>query len=94
MKKPALLIISLVLIIVVLSIVKTFISNNIATSGVALSAVEQRIGSIKTENSLLSQKLYSYASLTSIYERAERLGFVKNAKSYVLTSQYPIASRQ
>ena len=94
MKKPALLILSLALTIVVLSIVKTYISNNIATSGVALSEVEQKIDGIKTENSLLSQKLYSYSSLTSIYEKAEKLGFVRNTKSFVLTSQYPIAVRQ
>lgn len=94
MKKPALLIVSLILTIVVLSVVRTYISNNIATSGVVLSEAEQKVRAFKTENALLSQKLYTDASLTAIYEKAEKQGFVRNAKSFVLTSQFPIAARQ
>jgi len=94
MKKSTLLIIVLVASIVALSVVKTFISNNIATSGVMLVKMEQAIGSLKTENALIAEKLYKDASLTSVYEKADKIGYVKNSPFYVVNSKFPIAARQ
>ena len=49
MKKPALIIKMLVLTVIVLFIVKIFVSNKIATSGVALGKVQEEIGIYKLE---------------------------------------------
>jgi len=94
MKKSTLLIIVLVASIVALSVVKTFISNNVATSGVKLVEMEQEISKLKTENALISQRLYKESSLTSVFEKAEEIGFVKKPTAYALSSQIPIAAKQ
>lgn len=94
MKKPALLILLLVAIIVMLSIVRTYVSNNIATSGVILGAIEGEIGKLKTDNAILAEKLYEQSSLTSIASRVTELGFTDNKVSYVLSSGLPVAYKQ
>ena len=94
MKKSVLLIVFLIGTIIALSIVKTYVSNNIATSGVMLVKMEQAIGSLKTENALIAEKLYKDASLTSVYEKADKIGYVKNSPFYVVNSKFPIAARQ
>ncbi|PIR79844.1 MAG: hypothetical protein COU25_03265 [Candidatus Levybacteria bacterium CG10_big_fil_rev_8_21_14_0_10_35_13] len=94
MKKPAFLIVALVFTIIALSLVKTYISNNVATSGVKLAEAEQEINKLKTENALLSEKLYKESSLTSVWEKAEKIGYVKKAAQYVLNSQIPIAVKK
>lgn len=94
MKKSILLIIVLVVTVAALSIAKTYISNNVATSGVKLVEMEQEKARLKTENAIISQKLYTDASLTSVFQKAEKIGYVKKSSAYVLNSQIPIAVRQ
>lgn len=93
MKKSALLICILVIMVIVLSIVKTFVSNNIATSGVVLGETSEKLAAIQTENAILAQKLYEEASLTRISERADKLGFIDGKTSYVLSNRLPIAAK-
>ncbi len=94
MKKPALTILFLIFVILVLSVVKTFVSNRISTSGMVLGAIEDKISYYKTENALLSEKLYSMSSLTNISNQAEKLGFVEEKTNFVLTNPLPIALKQ
>ena len=93
MKKSALLIFILVFAVVLLSIVKTFVSNNVSTAGVVLGDTQEKLSTLKTQNAILSQKLYEISSLTSISQRAKDLGYVDGKTSYVLNSKLPIAAK-
>lgn len=94
MKKPVLFIFILLMIIVGLSIVKTYVSNNIATSGVILGKTQEDINKLKTENAIIAQKLYEVSSLTSVSQRASEFGYVDGKTSFVLNTKLPIAVRQ
>ena len=94
MGKPTLTIGFLIVAILALSVVKIFVSNRILASGTALGDVGDRINAYKIENTLLSEKLYSLASLTSISASAEDLGFVEEKARFVLANPIPIALKQ
>jgi cell division protein FtsL len=94
MKKPVLLILILITFAVTLAIVRTFVSNNIATSGVVLSEMEQERASLETENAILSEKLYTLTSLTHISESAKTLGFSENKRNFAISAQRPVALKQ
>lgn len=93
MKKSVLLIFVLIFAVIILSVIRTYVSNNIATSGVTLSLVEEKISRLKTENAVLSQKLYENSSLTSVASKASVLGFIDSKTSFVLNSGLPVAKR-
>lgn len=94
MKKPALFITVLILSILILSVVRTFISNNVSTSGVLLGKAQEQIDKYKLENTLLEEKLYTQSSLTSIAVKADKLGYTDKKTDFVLTNQYPVAFKQ
>jgi len=94
MKKPALFIGILILLVVILSVVKIFVSNKIATSGEILGEYQQEIDSYKTENAILAERVYSISSLTNIASEASRLGFIEQGSDFVLNGQLPIAAKQ
>ena len=94
MRKPALLISILIIIVITLSVVKTFISNNVSTSGVLLGKAQEEISTYKLENTLLAEKLYTESSLTSIAVKADKLGYIDKKTDFVLTNQYPVAYKQ
>lgn len=93
MKKSVLLITILIFFAIVLSVIRTYVSNNIATSGVTLSLIEAKVSTLKTENAVLSQKLYENSSLTNVFSKASVLGFVDSKTSFVLNSGLPVAKR-
>ncbi len=93
MKKSVLLIFVLILTVTVLSVIRTYVSNNIATSGVTLSLIEEEVSSLKTENAVLSQKLYESSSLANVASKASTLGFEDSQTSFVLNSGLPVAKR-
>jgi hypothetical protein len=94
MKKPAFLLFSLILIIVVLFIVRIYISNNVATSGVVLGTIQVQIENYKLENSVISEKLFSLSSLTNISQKAYDLGYEEQKSELVLTRNLPVAIKQ
>ena len=94
MKKPAQVIAILVVIVMALSIVRTYVSNNLATSGIMLSKIESDIEKLQTQNSIIAEKLYENSSLSSLYDKANKIGYVKDANSFVVNSGVPIASKQ
>lgn len=93
MKKSALLVLVLVIAVVVLSVVKTLVSNNIATSGVMLGDTEEELAKLETENAILAQKVYEEASLTNIEKKASTMGYIDGKTSYVISSKLPIAAK-
>ena len=94
MKKPALIIKMLVLTVIVLFIVKIFVSNKIATSGVALGKVQEEIGIYKLENTILAQEYYDVSSLTKIDAKAQQLGYIEKQSDFVVNGQIPVALKQ
>jgi Na+-transporting NADH:ubiquinone oxidoreductase subunit NqrC len=94
MKKPALIIGSLIILVLVLSVVRIFISNQVSTSGVVLSAIQTEAASVKTENTILAEKLYTESALTNIDSEAENLGFVTPKSDFVLSGQVSVAFKQ
>jgi hypothetical protein len=94
MKKQVLLIIGLVLIVFGLSIVRIYISNQVATSGIVLGQIQQQIDTYKMENIILAENLYTKSSLTNIAEEAQKQGFVAQKTDFVLNGQVPVAYKQ
>ncbi len=94
MKKPILVIGLLITLTLALSVVKIYVSNQIATSGVILGKTQEEINSYKTENILLSEKLYSASALTNIDKEASKLGFVEQKSDFVLSGKVPVAFKQ
>lgn len=95
MRKPALIIIFLIGIIVILSMVRAVIYNRLSTSGTFVGEVEEQISFYKTQNILLSEELLTSSSLTNIKDIASELGFTNNGQSLlVLKTSRPLAVRR
>ena len=94
MKKPVLLILILMFVILILSVVRIFVSNKISTSGVVLGQIQEEIDNYKTQNMLISQKVYEYSSLTNIASKAAELGYTDQNTAFVLSGQIPVAFKQ
>jgi hypothetical protein len=94
MRKVVLLIGILTLIVFGLSIVRIYISNQVATSGVVLGQIQQQVDAYKIENIQLAEVLYTKASLTNIAEQASKEGFVEPKTDFVLNGQLPVAYKQ
>ncbi len=72
---------------------RVILSNILATSGQRLAAANQKIASLKEENTTIENRLSLADSLEKIDGFAKQAGLVKTANVQVLTSQTPIASR-
>ncbi len=95
MKRPTLIIIVLIGLIVALSVVKAIVYNRLSTSGVFVGEVEERISFYKTQNAILSEELLTSSSLTNIVAKAEELGFSNSGSSLlVLRTSTPLAVKR
>jgi len=94
MQKAVLSIGILILIVLGLSIVRIYISNQVATSGVVLGQIQQQIDSYKMQNILLAENLYTKSSLTNIADQASKEGFIEQKADFVLNGQVPVAYKQ
>ena len=93
MKKPSLIIVFLIGIIISLSIVKVIMYNRLSTTGVFVGKVEEEINFYKTQNAVLSEKLLTLSSLTSIAEDAKKEGFTNENLLMVIKTSKPLAAR-
>ena len=94
MKKSYILIIFLLGLIGVLSIGKAVLHNTLSTTGIYVGKTEQEIASLKTQNSILSEKLLAASSLTNIAEKAKQLGFINENKLMIVGTSKPLALNQ
>jgi hypothetical protein len=94
MKKPTLIIGSLIILVLALSVVRTYVSNQVVTSGVLLGRIQEEVVNYKTENVLLAEKLYTESALTTIDSEAESVGFIEQKSDFVLNGQVPVAFKQ
>lgn len=95
MKKPAVIIVFLLGIIITLSVVKAILYNRLSTSGVFVGKVEEENSYYKTQNAILSEELLSSSSLMNIADKALELGFTKEGSSLmVIKTSRPLAVNQ
>ena len=94
MKKPVIIIVTLVFVILTLSVIRIFISNNISTSGVVLGKVVEEYDKYRLENSIIAEKFYTMASLTDVSQKAYDLGYVDSKSDFVLNQKVPVAIKQ
>ena len=67
--------VTIIVMIVFLHVVYISIDNGLAVEDNAYQQIEEEIIYFQTENLLLNQQILTSESLTSIYEKAIRLGF-------------------
>ncbi len=94
MKKPASIIFIIAFLILGLSLAKVVVSNNLSTTGLTLSKLENQLDSYKTENAVLSEKLLNFTSLFYISSESSQLGFVESKTNFTLTKPLPLAIKQ
>lgn len=93
MKKPLLIIASLITIILVLSVVQVSLVNGMATSGVELANLHKEVKVYKLQNELLKEEYLSASSFTNIEEKAKVIGFVETKSQVNLAAPLPLARR-
>ncbi len=94
MKRPAILIIISIFIIIVLSIIKTVVANRLSIAGINLEQIQNELSYYKTQNLVLREKLLTASSLTKIASEAALLGFVEGGSQISLTKPLPLAIKQ
>ncbi len=93
-KKPIFAVLLLTIIIGVLVGVRSIVSSRITTSGVELGKIQDQTASLKTQNTLLKEKIFSLSSLTHVSEAAAKEGFVEGKGAFAVSGQRPIARKQ
>ncbi len=90
-KKPLLLMLFFIAVVIGLSIIQVAISNRISTAGIELENLQTKIEKYKKENTLLEEKILEISALTSISKKAKALGFIDAKSQVYLTNPLPIA---
>ncbi|MEX2007636.1 MAG: hypothetical protein WD992_02590 [Candidatus Levyibacteriota bacterium] len=91
MKKPALILTTLISLVLLLSIVRISVANGISTSGLELKNIEDQVAAIRKENLIIQEKLLTVSSYTQIASKAAELGFVPSKTNLVISSSVPVA---
>lgn len=91
MKKPVIILSSLLLCILLLTVLQAVVSNSISTSGIDLSRMQQEIAKYKKENTLLSEKILQASSFLTISEEAEKMGYVESHNAISMNDAMPLA---
>lgn len=91
MKRQTFIITFAIFIIVCLSVGLVVVSNRLSTAGTGLGRIEDEIRIYKTQNSILSERLFLVSSLGNIASKAGALGFVEDKSQLVLKSYLPFA---
>lgn len=93
MKKPYMLLTFLFAIVVVLSVVRIALVNNISTTGTDLVAIEVQTQALRKENKLLKEKYLEAASYTTITKKAATMGFAQSKEHVNMAAPLPLAIR-
>jgi cell division protein FtsL len=94
MKKPMLLVGSLLFVIIALSVVRITLVNSISTTGIELVDLQNQITKYNKDNELLKEKYLEAASYTNISAKAKRLGFGPQKSQIDMTAPLPLALKQ
>lgn len=79
---------------VLLAIFELVVSNQFVGSGKEMRAVDITIDALRSDNTVLEEKVASASSLLTVYAKAKEIGFVDAKPSSYLTiapSQLPVA---
>jgi ribulose bisphosphate carboxylase small subunit len=94
MKRPVHLLLFLFILIIVLAVLKIAITNTIATTGITLGQMQKQISVLNTQNYIIAQKYLAAASLVTISQKAQKLGFQSNTNDYFVTQVEQTATTQ
>jgi cell division protein FtsL len=94
MKRPRLLISTILSIIIVLTVVRVGIENSISTTGIELMALQEKAEKYKKENAIMEEKYLESTSLTKISSVAKEKGFVEVNNQMYLSTPLPLALNQ
>lgn len=84
---------SIIFLIVALSFIRLYVSNNFVTDGTVIQKDTEIAQSLEEENLLLNNEIQKYSSLAYIEQQALTFGFVKVAKYEYLDTSQAVASR-
>ncbi len=88
MKRHTIILSLFVITAIVLSVVQIVFGTLYTTAGIEISQLQTQKQALDKENMLLSEKLYSLSSLTTIEASAKQLGFEdETSKSMLVVSQ-------
>lgn len=93
MKKPLLIVVLFILIIIGLSVVRVLLTNRLSTTGIELENLQAKVEMYKKENTLLEEKVLDASSLLTLSKKAKSLGFVESKSQIFLTNPLPLALR-
>ncbi|MDP3988457.1 MAG: hypothetical protein Q8P80_04940 [Candidatus Levybacteria bacterium] len=93
MKKPAIFITFLGLIVIFLTIVQVVVSNRLSTTGNNLWELEEKVAYYEKQNAVLKEELLTVSSLNNIASTAGQLGFVEDKSQIFLSAPLPLAVR-
>lgn len=91
MKKPLLLIIFFIVLIVSLSIAQVGASSKLSTTGIELEDMQSQISKYKKENMILEEKVLEASALINVSRKANELGFVESKSQIYLSNGLPFA---
>lgn len=84
---------SLIFTMLLLALGRVVVSNIISTSGTELGRINEKIATVRIQNEILEQELFTKTSLENIASEAAKLGFTDKKENFVLTSPLPVALR-
>ncbi len=79
------------IILVVLCVGQVTISNGLSTTGITLSAIDEKIHSYELQNALLREKILADSSLTEVASKAAVFGFSQGKSQLVVSGLLPVA---
>ena len=94
MKKYKLILKILFSFVILLSVLQIVVSNQLATTGIALGKIDDALKVYKEENEIIREKLLISSSLFQIASKAASLGFVEKKSQVVFIGSLPLAIKQ
>jgi cell division protein FtsL len=94
MKRPRLLITIILFTILVLSIGRVTVENNISTAGTELLKLQAKVDDYKKSNAILQEKYLEDSSLTKIASSAAQKGFIVAKNQVYLSTPLPLALKR
>lgn len=75
----------------VTSVLQVFLLNSMSTNGSRLNSLENDIKTVSDKNDLLEEQIASASSVTTINQKALRLGLISNLPVISINSSLPVA---
>jgi len=93
MRRPVLVLTTIIMMILGLSIAQASMANQISTTGSELVSLQQQVKDYKRDNTILQEQLLEASSFTNLEKKAQKLGFVEAKTPEYLNAPLPLARR-